>query len=1208
VPDKTKFFGYSIFFEFFFNWFILANSTIAQIIPDNTLPVNSTVTSQPNITTIGGGTVTGGNLFHSFQEFSVPNGTVSFNNSINIQNIFTRVTGQSASNINALLRANGGANLFFINPNGITFGRNAALDIGGSFFASTANNILFSDGNQFGTINPQQQATLSINVPLGLQFPGFPTSIVNNSANLQVSPGKTIGLIGGGITFNNSNLNAPQGRVELGSVGENVQVNNRVTLNQTTNGFALGYANVNSFNDIQLLSQSSVSAPGGGEVFVRARDLTVANGSEISVVNLGSENAGKINIEANTVGINGISLLNNSPNSSTKVSTIKATSDGSGDSGSINITTNRLTVADGGDVSVTTFNSGNGGSLTVNALESIELTGAYINPNNPNNSNNDNGFNDFSRSGLFASTEKTGSGGNIKINTPLLRIKDGARVSVSTRGKGETGQLGGQGGTLNVNAARIEISGVSSGVSRGERFPSGLFALSGEVRPDPNIKPNEATGNGGNLQIRTGELIIRDGGQVSASTFGSGKAGNITVDANSIEIAGLSNVGRTFSTLAATSRGTGDSGNITINTRQLRTINGADVSVTAFQSSNGLAGRSGELTVNASDFIELAGANINPNNPQDFSRSGLFAATEGIQDGRTLTVNTPRLIVKDGARISTSTRGKGQGNIVGGTAGNLTINALGGIVELSGTSADGSSPSGLFALSGEKRGDVIKQTDATGDGGNLEIKTGQLIVQDGGQVSASTFGSGKAGNITVDANSIEIAGLSNVGRTFSTLAATSRGTGDSGNITINTRQLRTINGADVSVTAFQSSNGLAGRSGELTVNALDFIELAGANINPNNPQDFSRSGLFAATEGIQDGRTLTVNTPRLIVKDGARISTSTRGPDRGANQRGGTGGNLIINAVGGIVELSGTSADGRFPSGLFALSGEPRGDLKPEQATGIGGNLEVKTGLLNIRNRAEVSVSASGQAAAGTLQIQSNSAKLQDGFIRGLTQVGQGANTTLKIRDSLLLKGASRIETIARGENSDGGGIDIKTGAIAILENSSIKADAGRQGGNVTITTKGLFAFPNAITSSSDRGNEFNGIIQIINLDIAGSQGFVDIPTNFLSTENQVAQACSSEAGQNRNEFLITGRGGLPPSPTEPLSSEVVRVNSTNQTTTNESRLTNISGDNISGNHELKLPPPATSLRRKTNGEFVLATDARGQSSWLPNANCHSLR
>ncbi|NEP21135.1 MAG: filamentous hemagglutinin N-terminal domain-containing protein [Moorea sp. SIO3I6] len=194
---------------------LIPNIATAQISSDGTL--STTVTSDDGVNfLIEKGVRTWDHLFHSFSEFSVPsNGSAFFNNAGDIVNIFSRVTGGNIYNIDGLIRANGNANLFLINPAGIIFGENASLNIGGSFLATTAESVVFGDGIEFSATEPNQAPLLTINITPGLQMGTNPGNITvvgpghtlngsiftpfdrsNLGSQLQVQPGNTLALVG----------------------------------------------------------------------------------------------------------------------------------------------------------------------------------------------------------------------------------------------------------------------------------------------------------------------------------------------------------------------------------------------------------------------------------------------------------------------------------------------------------------------------------------------------------------------------------------------------------------------------------------------------------------------------------------------------------------------------------------------------------------------------------------------------------------------------------------------------------------------------------------------------------------------------------------------------------------------------------------------------------------------------------------------------
>ncbi|MDF5707659.1 MAG: filamentous hemagglutinin N-terminal domain-containing protein [Nostoc sp. S4] len=539
---------------------------LAQIQKDDTLGAESSIVTPKlidghAIDQIDGGAIRGKNLLHSFDKFSVSAGsTVYFNNPIDTQNIISRVTGNSISNIDGILKANGTANLFLINPNGIIFGANASLNIGGSFVASTASSLNFADGIKFSATAPESAPLLTVSVPVGLQFgataapirnqsqasPEGATNFSGQSVGLEVQSGKTLALIGGDITLEGGNLTAKAGRIELGSVAPN----SLVSLSSTNQAWTFGYEGVENFQNIELINLNKIlttvdtSGESGGNIHLQGKRVLATGGSNIFTITLGVQPGGNLAVNASESVELGRNVL-------LFTGTLNA-----GNSGNINITTKKFIAKDGAQVSMYNFGSGLPGELTINASDSVELISGIPIPPLPDGS-------DLTSSGLFSETYKSQNAGSITINTAKLRIEGGARISTSSEGfydslVNQFTPAVGKGGKLTVNASEsIELIGTSPNGSK----VSGLF--SGTQGP----------GDGGNLTVTTGQLIIKNGAAINVNSQARkdvmyvgdpnniGKAGDLNITANYIL---LDNKGKLTSNSES-----GKGGNIGLQVRDL---------------------------------------------------------------------------------------------------------------------------------------------------------------------------------------------------------------------------------------------------------------------------------------------------------------------------------------------------------------------------------------------------------------------------------------------------------------------------------------------------------------------------------------------------------------------------------------------------------------------------------------------------------------
>ncbi len=903
------------------------NHALAQITPDGTLGNNSSIVT-PNVNIKGlptdridGGAIRGANLFHSFQEFNVGESQrVYFANPTGISNILTRVTGSNISNILGTLGIDGGANLFLINPNGILFGKNARLDVAGSFVASTANSFVFGNGLEFSATNPQTPSSLLTVNPSALLFNQLQAGRIENSSiapagdnifGLRVPDGRSLLLVGGEIAINEGQLNAPGGRVELaGIAGEGT-----VGLNVDGNNLSLIVPDAVAKTDISLSNQAlvSTSGEGGGAIQVWGKGVTVNGGSKIEASTLGALPGKGLNVNASE----SVQVVGESPTGTR--SGLFAETFGTGDAGNLTINTRQLQMLAGGKISSGTYNAGAAGDLTVNASESVQVAGLTV-------------------SGQFgsdlytqSSSDATGEGGKLAINTSRLLVEDGGQVSVSTSGEGLAGNL-----TVNASES-VQLIGIPDNPNLGY---TGMFAASNGV------------GDAGDITINTRQLLIQNGAGITIDNEGKGVGGSITVNAaESVQLVGTAILpqfpNRWYpSRISSNAYGTGSAGKITINTNQLLIQDGAAISART----NG-SGAGESLTVNASQSVKLIGSATNSNSLFPFP-SSLLTQTSSRGTAGDLAINTNQLIVRDG-QVSASTFGQGNaGNInietvtmniidsqVGssvyrkGFAGNLTIHAAES-VEISGKvkafTSNIENPAGLFAQ---------VNTQGEGRGGNLTIETKRLSVSHGGKVQVATFGQGDAGNLTIRASEVEVfdtpidnlfaTGI-NAGVEVDADETVIPPRGNGGDLTIETDRLSVRGGAVVSVgTAGQ------GNAGRLRIQASKSVEVVGKSANGNFNSQISAA---VTPEGTGSGGSLRLETEQMSVRDGGEVTVSSIGA--------GTAGDLEIQAR--------------------SISLDNQGAIAAITRSGNGGNITLKLqDLLLLRNHSQISTTAGSSKFGG---------------------------------------------------------------------------------------------------------------------------------------------------------------------------------------------------------------------------------------------------
>ncbi len=771
--------------------------------------------------------------------------------------------------------------------------------------------------------------TVGLNVEgnnLSLSFPN-PQEVQRADVSLtNQSLVSVSGRTGGNIVINAQNLDILGESVLIGGIQSGLGSVNSQARDITLN--AAGAINIaeGSFisNSVGLNSLGK-----GGNVNITAESLSVTDGSFLSASTYGQANAGSVNINTrDTVSFDGVG---NDRIPSGAYSTVDY--EAVGKSGDINIVTGSLSVTDGARLEASTNGQGNGGSVNINARDTVSFDGVDSNGNS-------------SSASSLVSLYAVGNGGDININTGgSLFLTNGALLFANSSGQGD-------GGNVNINAGdTVFFDGVDNDG----------FATAASSRLETT-----GVGKGGDINIKAREVLFTNGAQLTTSSYGEGNAGNININAR--DRVSFDGVGRNGGSSAAFStlepRAIGKGGDININTDgSLFLTNGAGLLASTFG-----RGDTGSINIKAGERVSFDGVGSNT------VSSGVFMTVESgaVGNGRSIDITTDSVSLTNGAQIQSILRTVpptllgGQGN-----AGSVNINASGSAL----FDGVGSNTFSSGVLSSVGAGTI-------GDGGEINITADSLAVTNGAFLDASTFGQGKGGNIQIQADDfVIVSGISSNGFSRGLLTSTESGAqGQGGEIKVTTDAFRVADGAvvnaqtlnaseagniTINANTFEATGGgqiltttrSSGKAGNIIINTTDNVTISGSDrtfderlalYGPEKVRNEGpASGLFANTDinSIGDGGTISINPKKLTITDGAGIAVNSQG-------RGNAGNLLILQAD--------------------SVTLDNQAFLSAATESGEGGNiiLQVQDSLL-LRRASQISAEAGNNGNGGNININS---------------------------------------------------------------------------------------------------------------------------------------------------------------------------------------------------------------------------------------------
>ncbi|MFG6100341.1 filamentous hemagglutinin N-terminal domain-containing protein [Leptothoe sp. ISB3NOV94-8A] len=997
----------------------------SQIIPNQTIDGLS-------VDIIDGGAVRGSHLFHSFIEFNVEQGRGAyFSNRIGIENIFSRVTGANSSAIDGTLGVLGDANLFLLNPNGIIFGPNSRLDVGGSFFASTADSVLFNE-YEFDTVNPTAPPLLTMSQPVGLQVGQNPGDIVIRSQPISFTAGNITEVADAGPLLDTAQVANDAGSSVPSTITGELAENNDVDLyrlllpaGSSFSASTVGGTDVDTI--VFLFDENGLGIIGNDDGVGLQSTLPAQEVTASGEFYLGLSSFNNRPISA---GGDIFSLNDFRPTGPGSVLPLAGYTDNGQESGAYTIFLDVLS-SDPNDV----------GGLQVPAGETLTLLGGDVRLESgqilaPGV--------DVQLGGLNAAGVIT-LDANQRIAFPENVVRGdvlfeaGATVNVQGDGDGSVAILA---DTLSLTQASEIVAG---------------------------IRADATSGNGaGDIVINASNLVeLLDGTRIEASTFGLGNAGQIVVNTGTFRAQGASSEvlrrsGGIFNNVEEDA--VGNSGGIVVEaSERVELLDGAGIFSEVGRNAEG---NSGGIVLEASDSVEL------------LNKAGLEANTAGQGNAGPIVVNTTIFRAQDSdvvSEVEPFAEGNSGGIVLEASE---SVELLDGTLILSNTSGQGNAGpievntttfraqgTGSFGVPSTVFSEV--RSLAVGNSGGIVLEASESVeLLDGAQLAASNSGQGNTGPIAINTNTFRAQGESSRGRSGVISEIEGFAEGNSGGIVLEaSNSVELLDGGRLSTTIRDRG---AGTVGSIVVDTNTF-RAQGEASNGDNSGVFSFNFTFDEDER-SSGKIELVASDSIELLDGAQLITNT------LNQ--GNAGQIVVNTT--TFRAQGASSNGDN-SGVFSQV-ESSSISERSEGDSEGIILEASESI-ELLDRAGLAASTSALGNAGEITIATPNLSLADAAFMSTETTGAGNASSIRVEasEAVTLGQNTRLTAETSGAGAPGD-IEITAPILTIGQNAelstTITADSTNQAGNSDIKLNtsvldisgelGVFAETNSAAPAGD--------------------------------------------------------------------------------------------------------------------------------------------